>query len=386
MRIIHVFRAPVGGLFRHVMDLAGEQARLGHQVGIFCDAQFAGERNERLLSELTASLALGLRRTPMARNPGFDDVITVGKVMRFAEEIGADVIHGHGAKGGLYARLPAIMGKRGPVRAYTPHGGSLNYFPGSRVHALYMTVERLLERGTDLFLFESRYIAQKYRSLVREPRGIQRIALNGLFAHELAPVTPVADAADFLFIGEFRFAKGIDTMLESTRRVRRARGTAPRLLLVGQGPDEAAIRAEVEGSGLTESVALMKPMAAREAFRLARTMIVPSRFESLPYVVIEAAGAAMPLISTDVGGIPEIFGSEARRLIAANDPEALAAAMMQALDAPSGTREADAARLQAWIAAHFSVQQMTATVIAGYHAAIAARSGRADADATNAAA
>jgi glycosyltransferase involved in cell wall biosynthesis len=376
MRIVHVFRAPVGGLFRHVMDLAREQARRGHAVGIFCDSNFAGERNERLLADLAQSLSLGLERAPMQRNPGPGDVSALSASVAFCGRIAADVVHGHGAKGGLYARAPALLGRRGPVRAYTPHGGSLNYFPGSLASRAYMLVERLLEPATDLFLFESRYIADKYAAMVRPPRAEQRIVLNGLFPHELEPVAPAADASDFLFIGEFRFAKGIDTMLAAMRRIKAEGERLPTMLLVGQGPDEAEIRQQIREFGLDGAVRLSKPMAAREAFGLARTMIVPSRFESLPYVVIEAAGAMMPLISTDVGGIPEIFGSEAHRLIPANDVDALVGAMRRALLSPDAERQADARRLQAWIAETFSVSQMATTVLEGYESAASRKTAR----------
>ena len=54
-------------------------------------------------------------------------------------------------------------------------------------------------------------------------------------------------------------------------------------------------------------------------------MVIPSHAESLPYVILEAAAAAQPLVSTNVGGIPEIFGSRAsdwsRRAIRAPLPK-----------------------------------------------------------------
>ena len=59
----------------------------------------------------------------------------------------------------------------------------------------------------------------------------------------------------------------------------------------------------------------MPPMPARRAFALARTVVLPSRAESLPYVVLEAAAAGIPLIATRVGGIPEIFEGETERLV-----------------------------------------------------------------------
>jgi len=375
MRIVHVFRAPVGGLFRHVIDLAKEQAARGHEVGVFCDAHFAGERNEALLAELTAHLSLGLMRAPMSRNPHWTDIAAQSRLKAFSRSVSADVLHGHGAKGGFYARIGGLGARGGPIRAYTPHGGSLNYKPGTGVHRLYMRIERLLERGTDLFLFESSFIAERFRTYVGETRAITRVVLNGLYPHELEPIEAKPDASDFLYIGEFRFAKGIDILLAAMASLAARPEGPPTLLLVGQGPDEAELRAQVAALGLDGHVAFSKPMAARDAFTLARVMVVPSRFESMPYVVIEAAGALMPLISTNVGGIPEIFGDESNRLVAADDVAGLAGAMADARATSGlGLRE-PSARLQTHIANNFSVSKMAAVVIEAYGEAIGRRAG-----------
>jgi glycosyltransferase involved in cell wall biosynthesis len=379
MRIVHVFRAPVGGLFRHVIDLAKEQASRGHDVGIFCDATFAGERNERLLAELTPHLRLGVERAPMHRNPNGSDLAALVGMTRFCKRVGADVLHGHGSKGGVYARLGASLGRRGPITAYTPHGGSLNYRPGSALHRLYMLIERVLERGTDVFLFESQFIADKYREFVCETDAVARVVLNGLYPHELEPVAHKADAADFLYIGEFRFAKGIDNLLDALATMRKPDGSRPTLLMVGQGPDEPALRQQAARLDIAGEVSFLKPMSIRDAFALARAMVVPSRFESMPYVVIEAAGASMPIVSTDVGGIPEIFGAERRRLIPCDDIPALAGAMSRMIAMPEAERLAEAGRLAAHIRQNFCVVKMATTVLDAYRAAEAMRPGARDA-------
>ena len=64
-------------------------------------------------------------------------------------------------------------------------------------------------------------------------------------------------------------------------------------------------------------------MPAREAFALGKVMVVPSYGESLPYVVLEAGAAAKPLIATNVGGIPEIFGPQADAADPAGRPRRL---------------------------------------------------------------
>jgi glycosyltransferase involved in cell wall biosynthesis len=375
MRIVHVFRAPVGGLFRHVMDLVKEQVALGHDVGVFCDAHFAGERNENLLEDLSEHLSLGLVRVPMHRNPNGSDLKALTGLRDFAQSTRADVLHGHGSKGGFYARLGAVMGARGPVRAYTPHGGSLNYKPGTPIHRLYMGIERVLERGTDLFLFESEYIAERYRSFVCEPSGLQRVVLNGLYPHEFERVHPAEGARDFLYIGEYRFAKGLDTLLDAMAKLAERPEGPPTLVMVGQGPEETALRSRVMELGLDEHVSFRKPMAARDAFRLARVMVVPSRFESMPYVVIEAAGACMPMISTNVGGIPEIFGEEVHRLLAPEDVGSLATAMASAQAASLADLAAPAERLQLHIRENFSVANMAVVGLEAYAEAAARRGG-----------
>jgi glycosyltransferase involved in cell wall biosynthesis len=373
LNILHVFRAPVGGLWRHVMDLARAQAERGHRVGIVCDADTGGDRARDQLDSLSAALTLGVRRLPMRRNPHWTDMSAQVGLGRFASDVGADVIHGHGSKGGLYARLPAVAGRRGPIRVYTPHGGSLNYFPGTALHKIYMATERLLERGTDLFLFESLFIRRRYEEFVGPTNRLVKVVPNGLYPHEYDPVTPEPDAKDFLYIGEFRFAKGIDNLLAALVKLRMTRGRAPTLLLVGSGPDEEALRARVAEFALGDIVSFMQPMPARQAFTKARMMVVPSRFESMPYVVLEAAGAMVPLISTDVGGIPEIFGPEASRLIQSENVAALATAMAAMLDAPAEARHADATRLQLSMRETFSVATMVDTGLAAYAEARRAR-------------
>ncbi len=67
----------------------------------------------------------------------------------------------------------------------------------------------------------------------------------------------------------------------------------------------------------------MAPMPARQAFALGRIMVVPSRAESFPYIVLEAAAAGKPLIATRVGGIPDMFGPLAERLVPPDDRIAL---------------------------------------------------------------
>ena len=105
LNILHVFRAPVGGLFRHVLDLTREQIARGHRVGLIADLRTGGARADDALRKIEPSLALGLTRVAMRRQPAASDIFVLAHVMRRVAQAKADVVHGHGAKGGAYARL-----------------------------------------------------------------------------------------------------------------------------------------------------------------------------------------------------------------------------------------------------------------------------------------
>ena len=107
-----------------------------------------------------------------------------------------------------------------------------------------------------------------------------------------------------------------------------------------------------------------------EAQALGRIMVIPSRAESLPYVVLEAAAAGLPLITTKVGGIPEIYGTLTDTLVPAEDVGALARTIARTLDHPDATAEL-AKRLQERVAASFSVDTMVDGVLSAYETAIA---------------
>ncbi|GJE15386.1 glycosyltransferase family 4 protein [Methylobacterium marchantiae] len=372
-RILHVFRAPVGGLFRHVCDLARLQAAAGHRVGIVCDASTGGERAAEALDALLPSLELGVVRLPMRRNPHGSDITSVRAVAARAREVGATVLHGHGAKGGAYARIAVLPPDAvSPVRAYTPHGGSYNYKPGTLRHRMYMGVERLLATRTDVFLFESGYVADRHRRFVGgRPRSV-RIVHNGIDEAEFVPVRHRPDAYDLVYVGELREAKGLPVLLDALVALR-AEGRPTRLLMVGSGPDADQLATRARELGLADAVAFEPPQPIRSALAKGRIMVVPSLAESLPYVVLEAAAAQQPLVSTDVGGIPEIFGAASVDLVRAGDPSALKGAIARVLDEDPVQGIARSRALSECVQSRFSMKRMGSDVLSGYAAALRAR-------------
>ncbi|MFC3133040.1 glycosyltransferase [Microbaculum marinum] len=368
LRIVHCLRAPVGGLFRHVCDLARAQAGRGHLVGIIADATTGGSRAEQRFAELRAVCELGIERFAMSRLPGPGDLSAAARVRTVAERWQPDVLHGHGAKGGVYARIAGTRLRRGrkPVRAYTPHGGSLHYSPSSPAGFLYLRAERFLSARTDLFLFESEFGRQAFEAKVGRPDAVVRVVHNGVAPAEFEPISPAPGAADFVFVGELRTLKGVDTLLEALNLME-AGEHGPTAVVVGAGPDEELFRDRARNLGLERRVTFPGQLPARQAFALGRCIVVPSRAESLPYIVLEAAAARLPIVATNVGGIPEIFGAQSERLVPPGDAPALAAAMRRIL-CDGDAASAEASDLAADIATRFSLDSMAERILDAYFA------------------
>ena len=367
LKIVHVTRTPVGGIFRHILDVASGQAARGHHVGIVCDSTTGGARAEAALAAIAPQMKLGIARFAMQRELGPADVMSFVQISRHRAALDPDVLHGHGAKGGAFVRLgPA----RSAIRVYTPHGGSLHYGRHTLRGMVYGTIERFLSRRTELFLFESAFARNAYETIVGRPRSIVHVVFNGISAAEMAPVPPNADAADIVSVGEFRRIKGTDVLLDAVAELHRS-GRRVTLAVAGDGEEGPALRDQVARLGLTDSVRFLGHTPARQAFAHGRVLVMASRADSLPYVAIEAGGAGIPIIASGVGGIPEILGSD-DATVSPEHPGLLAQAIAAALDDP-GRAKAGAARLRERIGRLFSQDAMVEGVLAGYRDAIGAK-------------
>ncbi len=369
LRILHAVRAPVGGIFRHIMDLANGQADRGHHVGIIADSLTGGERAEAALKEIAPRLKLGVHRLAIRREPFPTDVLVWAHFMRLIKRLKPDVLHGHGAKAGAFIRLKSRS--KETIRVYTPHGGSLHYPLNTLKGMLYSRLERALMNPTDLFLFESAFARSTYQRTIGVPSGLVRCVFNGVTADEFDPVVTADDATDVVYVGEFRHIKGADLLIDAAARLR-ADGKPVTLTLAGDGEELDHLKAQIARLGLGEAVRFIGHVKARYGFSKGRLLVVPSRGDSMPYVVIEAAAAGIPMVAANVGGIPEIFAEHTDALFAPNIVGAMADAIETALEDPEAAM-ARARSLRERIFLHFSQKAMVEGVLAGYRDAFADR-------------
>src|SRR6202043_1648499 len=180
---------------------------------------------------------------------------------------------------------------------------------------------------------------------------------NGVPADEFDPVVKPADATDVAYVGEVRHIKGADLLIDAVARLR-TDGKPDTLTLGGDGEEMNALKAKVGELGLAEAIRFIGHIKARYGFSKGGLLVVPSRGDSMPYVVIEAAAAGIPMVAANVGGIPETLGPAAPdALFAPGLASAMARAIEGALDHLDAAQER-AKSLRERIFVHFSQKAM----------------------------
>jgi glycosyltransferase involved in cell wall biosynthesis len=296
MRIMHILRSPIGGLFRHVRDLTEAQVAAGATLGIVVSDEVGGG-SSAALEHLRPMLKLGLHKLPIHRLPHPSDFKAIRSVRALMLEHKVEIAHGHGAKGGLLARLSQTKS------VYTPHGGSLHYRWRSPVGAAFLAVEKAMVAKTGGFIFVCDFERRAFDQMIGLGKRPNLVVLNGLREQDFDQIPTNADATDLLFIGEMRDIKGVDILLQAIK------STAGSLsaTLVGEGPDLAKFKAMSENLGLSDRVTFPGRLPFSEALKLGRIVVLPSRNEAFPYVVLESVAAERIIVASNVGGIGEVL-------------------------------------------------------------------------------
>ena len=278
----------------------------------------------------------------------------IRELNRIFRDRSPQILHGHGAKGAAYARLlaPRIRAKA----VCTPHGGALHYSFSTLRGGLYLGMERLLKGRTDGAIFESEFARRSFLRRVGTAEFPQRVVHNGLYEHEFARLARDGADYDFVFVGELRELKGIYVLVDAAHQVRQQHEF--KLLVVGAGDERSKLESRIRELGLDDGVDVCPPMyPVTAALARGRCIVIPSLADSLPYVVLETVAAAVPLLTTKVGGIPEIFGPFADQLLPPGDAQALARAMLGFLENP-GHAETVVEGAYGHVRSHFRMSQM----------------------------
>jgi glycogen(starch) synthase len=175
--------------------------------------------------------------------------------------------------------------------------------------------------------------------LAYEPSVASRMSVitNGIVP-PVVDVSPIPDGpARLLCMGRLDEQKGFDLALTALALVRE-RHPDVRLVIAGDGPERNRLIATACGLGVDDSVDFLGTVSRNRVatlFRECTAVVMPSRFEGLPLVALEAAWAGRPVVSAEVPGLSEaVVPGETALMVPPENPDALAGAIVQLLDAP----------------------------------------------------
>lgn len=198
----------------------------------------------------------------------------------------------------------------------------------------------LTARRADLVLAPSAATAAE----IRRDYGAAEVAVvpNVTGGLPVAPSgEPEGERGYLLFVGRLRIRKGVEVLLEALRELRRRVPKAV-LRVAGDGEHRAALERRVKELELESAVAFLGTCDAarvRTLLRGAAALVVPSTYEGMPLVVLEAMEAGVPVVASRVSGIPEVVvDGETGWLAPPEEPEALARALEAVLAHPEEAR------------------------------------------------
>ena len=346
MTILHVHTDLVGGgIERMMVTLATHTSAAGVAI-CWCPASHP-EPAPDTLRAITDS-GVTLHRIP----PPFLSPAYPARLARLVAEIRPDVLHLHGATVGV---IGSLVGRalRVPAIVYTEHLEHARHAPWLQ-HARELTCD-----WPHHTVFVS---GQSYRGAMQHaPLAVlacrASVIQNGIdLAPYVAPPIPeervrlrraLGLGAEDVAIGSVGLlwrAKGQEHLLRALARLQDVV-----VFLVGSGADEKPLRDLAVDLGITGRVRFLGWRDdVRQLLQAVDLYVQPSLTEGLPLAVVEAGAAGLPIVASDVGGIPEIITHGANGLLVPpGDPQALAQAIQKLIEDPRMARRLGDAASQA---------------------------------------
>jgi glycosyltransferase involved in cell wall biosynthesis len=315
-RVLIVSQVTVSGVAVCVRHLVRAAIDSGYDVTVACPS--TGDLAAWTEKEGGKWESLEMRRSP---HPG--DLLTVLRVRRLARD--SALVHLHSSKAGAVGRLAlASLGRKRPPSVFTPHGWS--WLVGGRAGRAFRLIEWILFPVTTAVVALSDRERSDGLAVLGSRAARMKVIPNGVDAVRFRPQGPVAPRRDdplVVCVGRLDPARGADVAvaalaLMSTPKVR--------LRLVGDGSERAAIVEQVGSLGLADRVEMIGFRAdPAPEVRAADVVVIPSRYDGMALVLLEAMACGAAVVATQVSGSAALDG--AGEIVPVEDPQALAKAV-----------------------------------------------------------
>lgn len=301
IKVLQLLRSPQGGIRKHVLEIIDNLDQNRFESILITntkdgDTQFnKREKNEYKVIDY-----------PIIDQPGLSDLVALYKLFKIIKNLDVDIIHGHGAKGGLYARIIGKILKKKVL--YTAHGGSLHSMHGKIKNIVYQVVEKVLYYLTDKVVFESKYSQNEYCRKINKNKTKYILNYNAIVLRLPEEVKPIR--SESIKIGAFgllRKIKGHDILIEAASNLIN-QGYKLEVNIYGEGEERHNLQELIERRKCTEWIKIREYCEnIQNEMNQCEIVVHPSRFESFGYVPIEALNEGITVVSSLEGGLSEVM-------------------------------------------------------------------------------
>ena len=335
--LLAVTKSELGGAQRYVEQLVRLLPRHDFEPVLACGGDGwlvarAREAGARVIQVRSLSLARTFR--------GLSELLALRELCGIVREGAFSVVHGNSTRAGFLVRLAAHRA-RVPAILFSAHGFFFEEPMTLWRRMTYIAAERLAARWCDAIITASemgrnaavRAGVCSAAKVVRIPYGLdetEAVRLRRLRDDDPSPASVPREHPGPLVgtVAGLYPAKGLVYLVNAMTEVRKVVPSA-RLIIIGDGPDRSRLDALVRANGLQESVSLLgKVPDAWGVLSTVDVFVLPSVKEGLPYAVLEAMAAGLPIVATRVGGIPEVVADRRSALLV---PPADSRALSQAI-------------------------------------------------------
>ena len=330
--LMFIDEAKMGGGQQHLLWLINKLDKYKFEIEVACEP-------EGYFVDELKKLGIKHHSLSVTNRPSIDSLI---KTYRIIQKVSPAILHTHGGTAGFYGRLAAAINFKG-VTIHTYHG--IHYLNAYRFRLkfLYKMVDRFLLNFTDctICVAQNDFDIGMKAGVVKKEKAV--VIHNGI---DIIKFSHVSEHNDFEIklkkeedlvvigsVGRLHYQKGYEYLIEASKVILSNHPNV-KFVLIGDGELRGSLESLTKKYGIdTSFVFLGNRTEIPELLAQMDIFVLPSLWEGLPLVLLEAMAANKPVVATNVNGITELIKSEEDGiLVPPKDASALALGINRLLD------------------------------------------------------
>ena len=285
----------------------------------------------------------------------------VFKIVRLINSNNYDIIHVHLFPADIFAAIASLFTKKRTKFVFSEH----SVFNRRRSNKIFKRIDNFTYSRYAKIVCVSEKVKESLIGWISE------IAHKMVVIRNAVPVGKMGDKKesvyDILFVGRLERAKGVDVLFEAIKLLETKYDRKLKVAIIGDGSLNEELKGIAERLNISESVEFLGVRKdISDLMRKSKIFVLPSRWEGLPMVILEAMALGMPVVATKVGGIPEVIeDGKDGILVEPENPERLANSIFRLLD-DDGLRSLFSSNAYRKIKEEYSIEKYTKTLLGLY--------------------